>query len=63
MNDYVELTGNQWSQTTAFIMQLMESLGYNRDTKAAEERFNRLRLRIHTPEPDGKMRVDFSDGL
>lgn len=61
MNDYVELTGSQWSQTTVFIMQIMEKLGFNRDTKEAEERFNRLRLRIHRPEADGKMRIDFSE--
>lgn len=61
MNDYVELTGSQWSQTTAFIMQMMESLGYSRDSKAAEDRFKRLRLRIHNPQPDGKMRIDFSE--
>lgn len=63
MSDYVELTGSQWSQTTACIMQLMEKLGYNRDTKEAEDRFNRLRLRIHRPGVDGKMRIDFSEGL
>lgn len=61
MNDYLELTGSQWSQTTAFIMQLMDSLGYTRNTKDAENRFNRLRLRIHRPEADGKMRIDFSE--
>jgi hypothetical protein len=61
MNDYIELTGSQWSQTTAFIMQLMDSLGYTRNTKDAENRFNRLRLRIHRPEADGKMRIDFSE--
>lgn len=61
MNDYIELTGSQWSQTTAFIMQIMESMGFRRDTKEAESRFNRLRLRIHRPEADGKMRIDFSE--
>jgi len=61
MSDYLELTGSQWSQTTAFIMQLMDSLGYTRNTKDAENRFNRLRLRIHRPEADGKMRIDFSE--
>lgn len=62
MNDFVELTGSQWAQTTAFIMQLMEKMGYDRDSKEAESRFNRLRLRIHNPEADGKMRIDFSEG-
>jgi hypothetical protein len=62
MNDYIELTGSQWSQTTAFIMQLMNTMGLSRDTKEAEDRFNRIRLRIHTPQADGKMRIDFSEG-
>lgn len=62
MNDYIELTGSQWSQTTAFIMKLMDTMGLSRDTKEAEDRFKRIRLRIHKPQADGKMRIDFSEG-
>lgn len=62
-SDYLELTGSQWAQMTAFVMQVMNRLGYNKNTKTAEDRFSRLRLRIHAPKADGKMCVDFSEGL